>query len=307
MYPKISLLFWAFFAIPLVAVSFATGQSPLSFNASSAFADLLTPPSGPNPGKRSTEESNFLIKEAETAGAHGDYEQQVRSLERFLARYPSDTRAASANLDLLKAYSSLKNYNGVIRLAKQSLHLKLPPEAEMTVKLDLASAYLGLKRYADAEMTTTEVIKEAAGGYQKHPAQELKLEALIGLKKVKDAKALLDSMKTESKTTELSQLKSAEQRIKTLECEGIPTPNSKTEDDLLAYYASKTTCLSAIAPFVKSPDQLDALQTWCEVHDQVVQEANHSDLKKFAKEKVLQDLKSASEDLSCHGFTTHKK
>jgi hypothetical protein len=262
-----------------------------------------------NPGPRSQTEADFLFKDAAENGSQGKVKEEIRELERFKNRYPSDPRIESVYLKLLSDYKTENNQSLVISTAKEALLLKLSNDTKHQVKIFSASALLAKLRYADASIQAEEVIKDSPSEANLISASLIKLSALTEQHKFKDAKSVLDalrSQKTADTDPELkTQLQIQDVQISLGECGTLTLPAKVKEDDLLTYAQKKSLCLREIFPRLASleanPEQK---KQWCETYDRffskLLKASDSERGAKYLKQKLTQDYAHPAETVDCH-------
>ena len=110
------------------------------------------------------EEADRLWLVGERAFADGLYAASRRSLERFVAQYPKDTRLPEAVLLLGKARLQTGDLEAALEAFKRAQTLTPPPGRPQEARFWEAETLFRLKRFADARPAYDDVLRADAAG-----------------------------------------------------------------------------------------------------------------------------------------------
>jgi tetratricopeptide (TPR) repeat protein len=255
----------------------------------------------PHPGPRSEAEATLLYQEGTDALIAKKYADASRSLERFVARYPSNEKIQDAYLSLLDALFNEKKYDETLRYVKELMSLKAPEEKSNRARQFQAEADLNLHEYLDARIVSDELLKNHPTERQRATAYSIKFQSFLEEKQYVEARNQLDALDVMMEKAPLDPfirlMPEFKMTIAIRECTISHLLKHKEfeETELTDYFTSKNLCFKSALPNAVNGMGDSAIQEWCESYTYLNHELESMKLDPFLKEKLNKDLKATFE------------
>lgn len=224
-------------------------------------------------GPRSQQEAQVLWKEGKESFEAKRFEDAARAFQRFVDRYPAQEETLEARHWLAKSRMALGQNDKAIAPLKAYVAALGKSEEATLGRLELGRAYLELGKFREAQLTAMETLRQKG---QSSPSPAIRnlarlqqVEALLGMKKDRDAQALLQSVDQElkkgdfKKPTEGPVLAAQLTRLKILsknrDCEKLPSRGKLDESQTAHQMQRRGTC--QLEAFVQFRDLLETRQS----------------------------------------------
>ncbi len=255
----------------------------------------------PNPGPRSSSEAIFLFDEGTHALEQKKYPTAVRSLGRFIDRYPSNEKVKEAYLGLIDALNNEKKFNEALRRGKEFLNLKVDQAQANRARTLMAESNLDLQQYLEARLISDELLKNEPTTRQKATAFSIKFQSFLEEKLFTEAHEQLDALRTlldkepiEPFTKMIPEFKMT---IAMRECllSHLIKDKVLTEEEVTDYFKEKNLCFKSALPSTLTGVGAPTIHEWCESFTFLNHELQRIKIDPFLKTKIDQDLKATFE------------
>lgn len=266
-----------------------------------AAATASSPPGNPDPGPRSSEEASFLLKEGSEALARKDHGQAIRSLSRFVGRYPTHSGLKQAYLDLIGVLLLENRTEDAARHVSDCLHQPWDPSDLNRVRAFGAEARLKLQEYLPARLLADELLKANPTAKQTALARSVRFQSLLEEKQLQEAEEELDRLEEHLKKEPIPSygelLPEFRMTFALRQCTLTHLIKGETfsEEQLLDYFGQKNLCFKSALSESRKVRNTSTHKEWCESFTGLNHEIEKMRIDSFLKEKIRKDLKSTFE------------
>lgn len=204
-------------------------------------------------GPKYSGELEILWKKARTHFSNGEYESAAYFYNRIIDRYPATPHYTDAYLYLTLSYHRLGQYKEAIAPIKYYIKAKGRSTEAYRGKLILCHTYLKTEKFNEALLQANEIILPQHKGrvpFDVHlSALMAKSWAWMSLNNHLEARRSLDAFWTQTKNTKnvdpdmIAQAHRIRLEIKLRKCAQLPEKNVLPEEQAIAQYMRRNTCL----------------------------------------------------------------
>jgi len=255
-----------------------------NMNFQSCFAEEL-----PHPGPRSTEQADFLFKEATEAQDSSKVDLAIEDYKKIIKTYPLFPKRIEVYRNLMACFLFRQKYDLVLMLGEEVLRLHPEREHYTQIQILRAEAQLGLGKAGPSKVIVEELLKSKPSAEFQSQALVLKAEALSQLGKDKEAFAALDAagsvLGPGIKGTALTLDESLKIRAR-----ACSSRRREVGVEALDYFHEKNICFKEAVSLAGKTTQPDAAPVWCDRFQGFNAELKKATLDKFTREKLQKEL-----------------